>query len=275
MEKIKSYILFLKKEMGLAVSLHGVSSYDPVIYSKELISFNIHDNPYCSYIKSCSDLENRCLVSQQKVSKCLSDGSFCGVCFAGVTEYIYPIEDSDSLRGFICVSGYKGASSRERMEYTKKKYGLSSALINSAFNTLKENLPEKEKIDTLIHPLCAMLTIAYQSFGESEHISFAQKVKGYLKQNRTGKITSEDLCRHFSCSRSYLSHNFKKETGLSIREYLLNLRLEDAKSLLCYSELNVTEIAFSVGFTDANYFSYVFKEKVGLSPLAYRKKREK
>ncbi len=51
----------------------------------------------------------------------------------------------------------------------------------------------------------------------------------------------------------------------------LALRLSHAKRLLKYSTLNVTEISFAVGFSDANYFSNVFKRREGLSPLAYRR----
>ena len=49
-------------------------------------------------------------------------------------------------------------------------------------------------------------------------------------------------------------------------------RIEDAKTLLENTKLSVTEISYSVGFADSNYFSNIFKKSVGLSPLAYRKK---
>jgi AraC-like DNA-binding protein len=52
---------------------------------------------------------------------------------------------------------------------------------------------------------------------------------------------------------------------------LTSLRIEDAKLLLLNSELTVTEIAFSVGYGDSNYFSNIFKQKVGMSPRDYRK----
>ena len=60
-------------------------------------------------------------------------------------------------------------------------------------------------------------------------------------------------------------------TGKGFREYLTELRLTDAASLLRYSELSVTEIAYSVGFCESNYFSNVFKKQYGISPKDYRK----
>ena len=52
---------------------------------------------------------------------------------------------------------------------------------------------------------------------------------------------------------------------------MTDVRLENARRLLALSELNVTEIAFSIGLLNSNYFSSLFKERYGVSPLAYRK----
>ncbi len=117
-----------------------------------------------------------------------------------------------------------------------------------------------------------MLELAYIKTPESEDTSdLYLKVKGYLKKHHTEKITSEDICEKFFCSRSYLSHTFKSKSGMSIREYINRLRIDDAKNLLTYSSLNITEIATAVGFTDSNYFSKTFKNLTGTAPAKYRK----
>ena len=96
----------------------------------------------------------------------------------------------------------------------------------------------------------------------------------YVKRNHTDNITLNTICKQFGCSRSYVSHCFKKSIGKNFREYLTEMRLEDAKSLLAYSNLTVTEIALSVGFCDSAYFSNIFKKKYGVSPITYRKKQK-
>ena len=93
----------------------------------------------------------------------------------------------------------------------------------------------------------------------------------YIQKNYSTPLNVEDICKHLGCSGSYFSHAFKRGAGLGFREYLINIRIENAKRLLTLSELNVTEIAFSVGFSDSNYFTSLFKKKSGISPLAYRK----
>ena len=119
-----------------------------------------------------------------------------------------------------------------------------------------------------------MLELAYIK-AEADVIADSDPIEDvlrYIKRNHTQKIALEDVCKHFGYSRSYMSHVFKKRVGQSFREYLTELRLKDAESLLKYSNLTITEIALSVGFSDSTYFSNVFKTKVGISPSVYRKK---
>ena len=64
---------------------------------------------------------------------------------------------------------------------------------------------------------------------------------------------------------------FKKETGKSIINYLLDERLESAKMLIREGSLSLSDIAVETGFSDYNYFSRIFKKRVGVSPISYKK----
>ena len=68
---------------------------------------------------------------------------------------------------------------------------------------------------------------------------------------------------------------FKKETGVSFSNYLLNVRLEKSKELLRKGNIRIYEIAYSVGFNNDQYFNRVFKDKYGITPLMYRKQKSK
>ena len=68
---------------------------------------------------------------------------------------------------------------------------------------------------------------------------------------------------------------FKKETGMSFISYLTNVRLEHAVELLNTTADKSYMIAEKVGYTEPNYFSYVFKKKYGVSPSKYRTNQEK
>lgn len=272
LSSIKNYILFLKRELGLSVTLHPDGN-DMLILPSELISFNIHDNPYCVYIKTCSEAHKYCISRQQRIIKRAEEGSFEGVCYAGVKEYIYPITNGKRSVGFLCVSGYGVENANEYINRISEKFPLSKTKLQAVYAALQKEMPPKAYIDTVIKPLCDMLELAYIKT-ESETViqeKFTDKVIRFLKQYHTQNISIDDICEHFGCSRSHISHQFCKATGKTVREYLTHLRLEDAKLLLTNSELSITEIAFSVGYSDSNYFSNIFNKKIGMSPREYRK----
>lgn len=79
-----------------------------------------------------------------------------------------------------------------------------------------------------------------------------------------------ELCEIMNISRTQLHRKLKALTGLSTSHYLRSLRLEIAKNLLEQSELNVSEVAFKVGFSSATYFSTAFKEEFGYAPREAR-----
>lgn len=268
---IKNYIHFLKREYNLSITLH-MSDDDNLAISNELITFNIHDNSYCAYIKTFPEAWEHCIAKQANVMEKCVHGSFEGVCYAGVREFVYPILKDEKPVGFICVSGYKCDNCDSYMKRVSDKYSIPKANLKAAYKTLKADM-SKEKVDTLVSPLCNMLELAYIKTvtKSNEEMDIIEKVERFLKINRTQNITSEDLCEYLACSRSHISHQFKTQTGMSIREYLTHLRIEDAKSLLLHSDLTVTEIAFSVGFGSSNYFTNVFKKESGMSPGTYRK----
>jgi len=266
---IKNYILFLKNECGLSLTLHPFR--EDLILCSELRTFNIHDNSYCVYVKTNLDAWGHCVERQQKILKKCEGGSFCGNCFAGVREYIYPIRSEDGIKGFISVSGYRCEEATSHIARVAESYHLSRKGLEAAYATLKEDMPDKAWVDTLIEPLCQMLELAYRKREATGEKSLCDAVAQYLMRHHTSPITLDDVSRAFYCSRSHISHHFKRQMGKSVREYLTELRVEDAKRLLCHSELSVTEIAYSVGFGDSNYFSTVFKSQVGCSPTAYRR----
>lgn len=187
--------------------------------------------------------------------------------------YIYPVlDDALSVACFICVSGYKGPNYGEYIKKCSAKFNIpTDELFNTAVH-LKSKIPEKSYVDTLIFPLVRMLELAYISIPkERDGSTQISAIKNYINRSYSQNLNIGQISRQFSCSPSHISHMFKKTTGKSFREYLTEIRLNAAKSLLINSHLSVTEIAYSVGFTDSNYFSNVFKNHVGISPREYRK----
>jgi signal transduction histidine kinase/DNA-binding LacI/PurR family transcriptional regulator/AraC-like DNA-binding protein/DNA-binding LytR/AlgR family response regulator len=107
----------------------------------------------------------------------------------------------------------------------------------------------------------------------SEAQRLTRKAMVYIHNHYATPIGREDVAQYVGVSEGYLSRCFTQETGLSLIHYLTRYRIQQAKQLLASDEMTVTEIALKVGFSDGNYFSRAFRREVGLSPLAYRRKR--
>ncbi|MBQ9941486.1 MAG: helix-turn-helix domain-containing protein [Christensenellaceae bacterium] len=100
-----------------------------------------------------------------------------------------------------------------------------------------------------------------------------RRVQEYINQNYTKPITLDSLSESVFISKHHLAHVFKDQTGVSPIKYLIERRIEEAKTLLANQALSVREVAARVGYDDPVYFSQVFKKAVGCSPAAYRTKK--
>ena len=258
--EIKNYIIFLKKDCDLAITLHPLEN-EHLISNSELILFNVHENPHCIYVKTFPAAFEHCIYRQKKILEKCKSGAFCGTCYAGVQEYVYPIYDSNSLVGFISVSGYKNKIYRSYIEKCSAKFNIPLESLQKTILSLKNKMPDKIYVDILINPLIRMLELAYIKLSDIKcSTNIIDDVIKYTNRHYQENITLNQICTIFSKSRSFISHTFKKETGQSFREYLISVRLRAAKSLLLYSNLSISEIAYSVGFNDSNYFSNTFKK---------------
>jgi len=99
-----------------------------------------------------------------------------------------------------------------------------------------------------------------------------KRAKNYIKENYSKPITLEDVAREIHVSPQYLSKLFKEETGENFIEHLTAIRIRNAKSLLEADNLSVKEICYSIGYSDPNYFSRIFKKIVGLTPTEYKER---
>lgn len=106
---------------------------------------------------------------------------------------------------------------------------------------------------------------------EDNKNSLIKKSLKYISDNYSENITVKDIADSVNMSESHFSRIFKKTTGTTPYGFLLNLRTAKAKELLKNTDLQVGEIAYLSGFSDASNFIYVFRRKEGVSPLQFRK----
>lgn len=102
--------------------------------------------------------------------------------------------------------------------------------------------------------------------------SVVGKIKEYIDCNYTREISRNDLAEIVYLNPDYISRLFRKETGLSISEYLLKKRIDTAKELLENTKMPVNIISMHAGYNNYTYFTRVFRDYTGCSPNEYRKK---
>lgn len=97
------------------------------------------------------------------------------------------------------------------------------------------------------------------------------KIIDYLNEHYAEKLTLSSVAKSFFLSQTALSYAFKKHMDCTLIDFLLSIRITKAKQFLLNSKKSVEEIAELCGFSSANYFGLIFKQKEKLSPTHYRK----
>lgn len=121
-----------------------------------------------------------------------------------------------------------------------------------------------------------LLALVYRTENEYKNIRrqnrYVKAALDILESDFDTAISLGALAEKFEISAEHFSRIFKKETGLGFNEYLSILRLKKAESILKKDQtVRISEVAFSCGFNDSNYFCEKFKKVYGTSPLKFRK----
>jgi AraC-like DNA-binding protein len=100
-----------------------------------------------------------------------------------------------------------------------------------------------------------------------------QLLKAYFKSEKLKEVglpTVKYLADNVHLSASYLSDLLKKETGMSAQDHIHYHIIEEAKNILMNTDNSVSEVAYSLGFEYPQYFSKLFKQKTGHTPVEFR-----
>lgn len=148
-----------------------------------------------------------------------------------------------------------------------KAHLLFSKLNTEKFDSIIPNISGiMEYVSVLIHE-----AISYERYVHRS-ASVTEKIKNYIDAHYREEIRRDVLAEMVFLNTDYMSRIFKKEFGVSISTYLLQKRVEEAKKLLSQSTLPINTVSIYVGYSNFSYFTKMFKENTGYSPLEYRRK---
>lgn len=126
-------------------------------------------------------------------------------------------------------------------------------------------------VETLTEQLLKQI-LARQATNTNQLMSMAKEY--ILEHIDNDQLNLEQVSQYVGLSRIYFCKRFHQSEGISFSNYLKNIRIERAKQLLRKKRMKILEVGNAVGFSNPKYFSFVFKQATGFTPLEYQKQLE-
>ncbi len=139
-----------------------------------------------------------------------------------------------------------------------------------------EQLQTIEEINALqyhmVMDFCQRLSETQMPEGVSPDV---YQCMNFIRSHTNEPIGVDDVAAHVHRSSSYMMKCFKKELGIHIGAFITRCKLEEAKSMLTYSDRTLAEISNYLCFSSQSYFQNLFKKQYGITPMQYRKQTQK
>lgn len=230
---------------------------------------------FCRMIKSSPEGNRRC--NQSDMALCIecakAEKAVTHTCHAGLLDTAIPIKFRDTILGYMMFGQVAENSHKTTIQNLKKlseELGLDFNELKTAYNNIK-NLDQ-----TKINSIANILKTATRYLWLSEYIelgydNLSSQIDDYIKSNLTEDISVKNICAQFCISKNRLYDISHKWFGMSIGNYISEIRISEAKRLLTSTDLPINQIGAMVGIKDYNYFTKFFKTQTGIPPLKYRK----
>ncbi len=156
----------------------------------------------------------------------------------------------------------------------EKGHNVEQLMAEQDYETITKRLIPPTELDVYLDKLIVFYmriidaTVIKAELNKTD--SIANQVSAYIEQHYAENIYLEHIAQELGFSAKYLSRMFKETVGITITDYIHQVRMKQAKELLANSDLKITEIAEQVGIQSRTTFLRVFKKSEGLSPSDYR-----
>lgn len=165
------------------------------------------------------------------------------------------------------------ASIRTLIRTAAQQAGLTPVVIDTISQDYAIQMKCAPTVDELYSLLKKMVIHFCSIIQQRQYSSYSLhtiRVTQYIEMNLGKALSVAQLSNVAGISSDYLVRRFKRETGMTIKQYITKRRCEVAAGLLADSNFSIQEIAAHVGYEDRAYFARVFKEWSGVSPQKYR-----
>ena len=167
----------------------------------------------------------------------------------------------------IIISGYgEFEFAQQAMRYGVSEYLLKPVLKADFVKTLERLFPEVEDLQNSAG--------GDVESGAANGYSICEMVKKYVEEHYGENLSLEVIAAYVHLHPAYLSKVFKENEDQNLSGYITNVRMEKAAQLLLEPELKVHDVMEKVGYQKSQYFSKLFREKYGVTPVEYKKSRQ-
>ena len=254
----------------------------PPDHARAFIGAGDEASPLCMLVRDSKDSCQTCVDNQRNLLDRTGSGSALQHthCFVGLTEFAVPVMEgrrhmatlvsgqvflrTPTERDFAKVAARLGGHKGKRWTEKARKIFFGTPVVaaerldavQALLDDFAGHLVERTKRHTL-------------ASAPSEHpaVSTARK---YVESSG-GEISLAQVLDHVHVSRFHFCKIFRKNTGMTLTEYVNRFRLTKAKDLLANYSLRVSDVAFTAGFGSIAQFNSLFRREIGMSPSAYRK----
>lgn len=272
----QDYEQAFNRATGLPLQLRNIEALYLVNHATK------YENPFCEILSKHNRSCAACLEVQQKIAESPGSASKTVTCFAGLCDTAVPVRTGEKLVGYLQTGQVllKQPSKRQFARTTKQllEWGLQVDLkqLEEAYFHTRVLTPNQ------YNSMISLLTIFGQHLSLVCHQVLVQpqpsepaavsRARQFIQEHQSDDLSLNEVAKAVNTSTFYFCKLFKRTTGLNFTEYLSQVRVEKAKSLMPNPGLRISEVAYQVGFQSLTHFNRVFKRITGQSPTGYRSK---
>lgn len=145
--------------------------------------------------------------------------------------------------------------------------------INAAFMQELGTCYSTEEINTAALKVLERYFKEIQTNSKAKNRLAIEGIKGFIRNNYNRNLTLEEIADSVYLSPYYVSRIFKESQSITVMDYVTRVKLDEAKKMLGNTRYKIDEIAVRLGYSDASYFSKVFKKNEGMTPTQFRQSR--
>ena len=207
------------------------------------------------------------LLAELENGEDVSEERLCGI----IGDFFAEVKKEGSIPPYY----FEKICDRIVFECLKKLEMYGIEVGSDVKNSIKKRHNSIDELEQGFTSCITMIAETLKNKKNDRYKVMTETVKQYIGRSLSEDLSLKTVSNQFHFSSRYFAHIFKKYTGDNYTAYVNNVRMEEAKRLLRMSDMNINEIAKSVGYTDEGHFSRNFKSVVGVRPSEYRREKHR